>query len=315
MDVLKDLKDSKKRVMANVVEQIAQREVKKRYLPWQYSILTVILTVCIGLFVYAQFSEERPLSAGEVTILDEEQLVEKIKLDKETREIDERNNAIFKLFLERDAYYTYAISQGIKLSEEAVLKEETSLRIRFDQTYEDGNLSIREDIAKLNITKEEYFENHVRPYAIKKVAFNELLNSYYEQYEGAFPFHAQLVIRKEAMDYFTAKYAKEIAYLEEKYQLNSEGLSYNKEYKSGYVVAIERDRFLVVSGAVESYIGRLSNEEIIKKQRNGVWYPIHDVKDKIIIGDKVQVTFSERDYTNTESYDYPANLDNLEIIK
>lgn len=302
MDMLKDLKDSKKRVMTNVVEKIAQREVKKKYQRWQYSnMLTVILTVCIGLFIYTQFNEEKPLSASDVKILDEKSI--EMFLGMESQEF---MNETFQTLIEMDAYYTYALDKGIVFNEDTIVEQENRTQDIYNLIEKDPENI--EKITKLNITLEELFEEYLKPNTIKMVAQNELTKSYLSKYNDAFQFHAYLAVKNEAMQYFLAEYGEEIKHLEEKYQLSAKTTYDSNQLKTGYVVAIEGDRFLVDS----ANNGRISNEESSEKPLHGMWFPIHDVKDKINVGDFVHVKYS---LTTTEEAGTAANLLELEIIE
>lgn len=297
VEVLKDLKDSKKRVMTNVVEKIAQREVKKKYLRWQYSMMTVILTACIGLFIYTQFNEEKPLSASDVKILDEKTI--EIFLGMESQEF---KNETFQTFLEMDAYYAYALDKGIVFTEDTIVEQENRARDIYNLLKNDSKNI--EEFAKLNITLDEFLEEFLESNTFKMIAQSELMKIYDKKYEDAFPLHSYLAVKNEAMEYFFVKYDDEINYLEEKYQVSAKPIYDNNKLETGYVAAIEGDRFLVV--------GSKPNEESSKKPLHGMWFPIHDVKDKINIGESVLVTYS---MTSKEGLDTAANLVELEIIE
>lgn len=136
---------------------------------------------------------------------------------------------------------------------------------------------------------DEYFEKYIDPFNIKGSARNELLKDYQKRYENSFPLHAYLGVKKEAMDYLTAKYVDKISYLKKKYQFSldpKDAYVSGTKYKTGYVVAIEGDRFLVVSG---------------------------EVKDKITVGNMVSVTYSMQERLG--KYGFVANLDEIKIEK
>ncbi|MFJ7736481.1 hypothetical protein ACIQ2D_09055 [Lysinibacillus sp. NPDC097287] len=301
VDVLKDLKDSKKRVMTNVVEQIAQREVKKKYLRWQYSLLTVILTVCIGLFIYTQFNEERPLSASDVKILDEKTIEMFLGMANQ-----EFMNETFQTLLEMDAFYAYALDKGIVFNEDTIVEQDNRTQDIYNLIKNDPEKI--EEFTKSNITLDEFFEEFLEPNTIKMIAQSELMKIYYKKYEDAFPLHAYLAVKNESMQYFLAKYGEEIKHLEEKYQLSAKTSYTSNQLKTGYIAAIEGDRFLVDP----ANNGRISNEENNEKPLHGMWFPIHDVIDKVNVGDYVHVKYS---LTSTEGADTAANLLELEIIE
>ena len=312
--VIRNLSESKKRVMANVVQHIEQRDNKKRAWRWQYSLITIVFTACIGLFFYSQlqFDNKLLLSSNELPILDEDEI--SIMLNVYNPQSEQSRNAFFQTMIEMDAYYAYALSKGIEINEELIDKNRRISKRDFENQLEDEHFN--NSLASLELTLDEYFEKYIEPLNIKEIARNELLKDYQKRYENSFPLHAYLGVKKEAMDYLTAKYPDKIAYLKKKYQFSidpKDAYVSDTKYKTGYVVAIEEDRFLVVSGEVKDLIGHLSNEEMLNQKENGIWYPLHEVKDKIAIGKMVNVTYSMQERLG--KYGFVANLDEIEIVK
>jgi len=308
--VIRDLSESKKRVMANVVQHIEQRDNKKRVWRWQYSVISVFFTACIVLFFYSQLQLDNKLllSSNDLTILDEDEM--STMLNAYNPQSEQSRNELFQTMIEMDAYYAYALSKGIDINHKLEDKE----RLMSKQNLEDDHF--KKNLANLEMSVDEYFEKYIEPFNIKGSARNELLKDYQKRYENSFPLHAYLGVKKEAMDYLTAKYVDRISYLKKKYQFSldpKDAYMSGTKYKTGYVVAIEGDRFLVVSGEVKDLIGYLSNEEMINQKENGIWYPLHEVKEKIIVGNMVSVTYSMQERLGR--YGFVANLDEIKIEK
>lgn len=308
--VIRDLSESKKRVMANVVQHIEQRDNKKRVWRWQYSVISVFFTACIVLFFYSQLQLDNKLllSSNDLPILDEDEM--STMLNAYNPQSEQSRNELFQTMIEMDAYYAYALSKGIDINH----KLEDKDRLMSKQNLEDDHF--KKTLANLEMSVDEYFEKYIEPFNIKGSARNELLKDYQKRYENSFPLHAYLGVKKEAMDYLTAKYVDRISYLEKKYQFSldpKDAYVSGTKYKTGYVVAIEGDRFLVVSGEVKDLIGYLSNEEMINQKENGIWYPLHEVKDKITVGNMVSVTYSMQERLG--KYAFVANLDEIKIEK
>lgn len=308
--VIRDLSESKKRVMANVVQHIEQRDNKKRVWRWQYSVISVFFTACIVLFFYSQLQLDNKLllSSNDLPILDEDEMSTMLNAYKPQSE--QSRNELFQTVIEMDAYYAYALSKGIDINHKLEDKE----RLMSKQNLEDDHF--KKNLANLEMSVDEYFEKYIEPFNIKGSARNELLKDYQKRYENSFPLHAYLGVKKEAMDYLTAKYVDRISYLKQKYQFSldpKDAYVSGTKYKTGYVVAIEGDRFLVVSGEVKDLIGYLSNEEMINQKENGIWYPLHEVKEKIIVGNMVSVTYSMQERLG--KYGFVANLDEIKIEK
>jgi len=308
--VIRDLSESKKRVMANVVQHIEQPDNKKRVWRWQYSVISVFFTACIVLFFYSQLQLDNKLllSSNDLTILDEDEM--STMLNAYNPQSEQSRNELFQTMIEMDAYYAYALSKGIDINHKLEDKE----RLMSKQNLEDDHF--KKNLANLEMSVDEYFEKYIEPFNIKGSARNELLKDYQKRYENSFPLHAYLGVKKEAMDYLTAKYVDRISYLKKKYQFSldpKDAYMSGTKYKTGYVVAIEGDRFLVVSGEVKDLIGYLSNEEMINQKENGIWYPLHEVKDKITVGNMVSVTYSMQERLGR--YGFVANLDEIKIEK
>jgi len=304
VEALKDLQASKNRVMTNVVKQIEQRAIPKHSRRWQLSMFTIILTVCIGIFIYAQINNRDELSANAVPILDEK-IYDMFLLDKGQAEESQFNNLSFQTLIEMDAYYAYAISKGIKFSEATLAGQQLLERKQLFKIGIKKDTELIEKLSNINLSPDEFYEKY---YVVRMFAKAELKKDYYQKYESSFQIHAYSAVKKEAMDYFTAEYGNQIAYLENKYNVSKPNIA--TKYKYGTVVAIEEDRFLVVTGALQEEIGRLSNEEMINKHTNGVWFPLHEVQQKITIGQNVNVTYSLQEALN--QYDFVGNLDEIE---
>ncbi|TKI65977.1 hypothetical protein FC756_15705 [Lysinibacillus mangiferihumi] len=307
--VIRDLTESKKRVMTNVVKQIEHRAISKPSRRGQYSMYTVILTICIGLFIYTQVNNGDKLSANAVPILDET-IYDMILHDAGQTDESQFTSLNFQTLIEFDAYYAYAVSKGIKFSQTAITERQLYEREQFINAIK-NDMKMKKMLAKLKLSPNEYYEKYIGVNAVKIVAHAELMKEYYRKFDSSFQIHARSAVKKEAMDYFTAKYGQQIAYLENKYNVSKPNMS--TQYKYGTVVAMEEDRFLVVTGALQEEIGQLSNEEIINKHTNGVWFPLQEVQDKIAIGQSVNVTYNWQAPLN--QYDFVANLEEIEISK
>lgn len=308
VEALKDLKASKNRVMTNVVRQIEQRAIPKQSRRWQYSMLTVILTLCIGIFIYAQIDNGDEISANAVPILNETYYDMIFQDAIETNESQESINMTFQSLFELDAYYVYAESKNIKFSEKAIAKYMQAEREELEKSYKESAV-FKDGLTRLNLTLDEFFDKYYKANALKWFAQAELIKEYYLKYENSYQMHAYLAVKKEAMDYFTAEYGQQIAYLENKYNVSKPNMS--TQYKYGTVVAIEEDRFLVVTGALPEEIGRLSNEEMINKHTNGVWFPLFASQQKITIGQNVNITYSLQE--RLDQYDFVGDLEEIEI--
>jgi len=96
--VVRDLSESKKRVMTNVVQHLQQRHEKKSAKRWPYGVLAMILSVCIGLFIYQQYNEQQQQASTIPPVLDERILELYLQLDSFMNEKNRLYKASFDNF-------------------------------------------------------------------------------------------------------------------------------------------------------------------------------------------------------------------------
>ncbi len=289
VSVLRDLTESKKRVMTNVIQHLEQRDVKKSSRRWQYSILIVILTVCIGIFMYSQYNDNLELSATIPPVLDEK--VIELHLQRDSR-INGKNRlyaASFDNFLRLESSFAYAQSKGLAPTQEQIDKE---LEMVMEEFNYDINPTFDERLQLLRITRDEFIARYAKPIAYKSAMTNLL----WEQSKNEFPAVSDQIlnwfVERDAMNYLEQHYHKEIAFLREKYKVPPKE-SQMILTRSGMVLAIKEHEFLVVSGVATTDIGKLSADEIVQKYTNGTWFPLVDVPQTLSIGDRVEVQYSE----------------------
>lgn len=325
--VLNDLTESKKRVMTNVVQHLEQREMKKRSWLWQYSVMSIILTVCIGIFIYTQYSGNQEQTASVPTVLDEKFLNLDPQMD------DDEKQDEFNSFLSMESLFGYAQSKGIKPTQEQVDKElkenlknnEQGIVPVNEQDYEkfkelrekskkENAQKFAELLQSLNLSREEYIERYNRPASYKSATIDLLMKhekNYYNVIDYSILF---LLVERDALNYLEEHYSKEIASLRDKYDIPMK--EKKTRSKQGIVVAIEEHEFLVVSGADESNIGKLSIDEITEKHGNGTWFPLIEVPETLSLGDFVEVNFNKYYRYNGDNLNIQlANIDSMKILK
>jgi hypothetical protein len=310
--VLKDLTESKKRVMTNVVQHLEQREMKKRSWRWQYSVMSIVLTVCIGIFLYNQFSGSQEQSASIPIVFDEKLLKFSLEIDPQVKDpkLTSDEKLEFESYLQGEALYAYARSKGIVPNQEQVDQElETWIELGINK----NNAKFTEQLQKMNLTKEEYIEQYTKPMTYKVATINSLLEQEKNQYKDVERLMLYFLVERDALNYFEEHYSQEIAYLREKYDIpmGEKGI----HSKRGAVVAIKEHEFLVVSHADESNIGKLSINEIVQKHGNGTWFPLIDVPKTLSPGDYVEVKYSRDLRKNDDSIIRMGDLDSMEILE
>ncbi|MFJ6208784.1 hypothetical protein [Lysinibacillus sp. NPDC092081] len=288
--VLKDLTESKKRVMTNVVQHLEQREMKKRSWRWQYSVLSIIFTVCIGIFLYTQYSGNQEQLASTPIVLDEKFLNFYLETDPRVKDQTRSNDAKkekFDFFLQAESLYAYARSKGIVPTQKQIDEQlESLMEVGINQ----NEAQLAEQLKMLNVTREEFIEQYIKPLSYKFAIINLLLEQEKNQYKDVNKPILFFLVGKDALNYLEEHDSQEIAALREKYNIPVGEKEIHS--KRGIVVAIKEHEFLVVSYADESDIGKLSIDDIVQKHGNGTWFPLIDVPTTLALGDDVEVKYS-----------------------
>jgi len=287
--VVSDLSESKKRVMSNVVQQLEQRHEKKSAKHWQYGVLTIILSVCLGLFILNQYKDNLQHASNIPPVLDE-RIIE-LQLQKDTYFNGKKRlyRASFDSFLYLESTFTYAQSRKFIPSQEQVEKELE--QIMEDFSY-DTMPTMNERLQMLQMTEEEFIATYGMSIAYKMASVNLLMEASKADYINTSDQIRTWFVEQEAMNYLKQHYRKEIASLQEKYRL-PEKESQMKWKRSGTVLAIKEHEFLVVSGIFENEIRQLSVDELVQKHSNGTWFPLVDVPKTLSVGDRVEVQYSQ----------------------
>ncbi|KPN94584.1 DUF3221 domain-containing protein [Lysinibacillus sp. ZYM-1] len=287
--VVRDLSESKKRVMANVVQQLEQRDEKNSSKRWQYGVLTIILNVCLGLFILNQYKDNLQQASNIPPVLDE-RIIE-LQLQKDTYFNGKKRlyRASFDSFLYLESTFANAQSRKFIPSLEQVEKELE--QIMEDFSY-DTMPTMNERLQMLQMTEEEFIATYGMSIAYKMASVNLLMEASRADYINTSDQIRTWFVEQEAMHYLKQHYRKDIASLQEKYRL-PEKESQMMWKRSGTVLAIKEHEFLVVSGVFDNEVGQLSVDELVQKHSNGTWFPLVDVPKTLSVGDRVEVQYSQ----------------------
>ncbi|MEY9974930.1 hypothetical protein ABH966_005347 [Lysinibacillus sp. RC46] len=308
--VINDLTESKKRVMTNVVQHLEQREMKKRSWRWQYSVLSILFTVCIGIFLYSQFNGSQEQSASIPTVLDEKFLNFYLETDSRVNDQKRSNDAKkqnFESFLQAESLYAYARSKGIVPSQKQIDEQlESLIEVGINQ----NEAQFTEQLKMVNLTREEFIEQ----YSYRLAIINSLLEQEKNQYKDVNRPILYFLVLKDAMNYLEKHYSQEIVALREKFDIPVGEKELHS--KKGLIVAIKEHEFLVVSYADKSDIGKLSIDDIVQKHGNGTWFPLIDAPTTLSLGDNVEVKYSiDIGREKAESKITFADIDSMKILE
>ncbi len=286
--VLNDLTGSKKRVMTNVMKHLEQRDIKKNARGWQYGFLTLMLSVCIGVFIYSQYNGGQEQSANIPTVLDEKILELYLQMDSSMNDENSLKTSSFDSFLHLESTFAYAQSKGLVPTQEEIGE---NLEIMMGEINNEIYPSFEELLQMLQLTRKEYIERYAKPISYKFATINLLREQAKNEYQDVNDQILGWIVERDALNYLEKHYNKEIASLREKYKIPVKE-SQMIPTRRGTVVAIKEHEFLVVSGVISTDIGKLSTDEIVQKHNNGTWFPRVDVPETLSIGDRVEVQYS-----------------------
>ncbi|MGE7840187.1 DUF3221 domain-containing protein [Lysinibacillus sp. NPDC093712] len=286
---VRDLTESKKRVMDKVVQHIEQHHEKKSSKRWQYGVLTMILSICLGVFILNQYKEHQQLATLIPQVLDERIIEIQLQKDSYMNGKKRLYRASFDNFLYLESNFAYAKSKKIVPSQEQVNQE---LELIMDVFGNDTMPTLDERLQKLQMTEEEFIAEYAKAIAYKSATVNLLMEVSRADYKDTSDQIRVWLVEQEAMDFLDQYYHKDIASLREKYKIPDKQ-STMTPVRSGRVLAIKEHEFLVISGVDISDVGQLSVEELVQKHKNGTWFPLVDVPPTLTVGDKVEVQYSK----------------------
>ncbi|MFJ8260509.1 DUF3221 domain-containing protein [Rummeliibacillus sp. NPDC094406] len=311
---LNNLIKSKEKVVTNVLRHIENQTTKKDKSKWGYGILTLFVTGCMFLFIFTQIIDSQNHTANEVPILEKNIFDINIKsqLHQNTLSVEEAEYKAFYDSLQHDANYAYALNKGIVLTENEINNKEKEFLGNLEELKQDPKKKeeFKELLGFLRLTEQQMIDQYIKPQAIKTAAFDQLVSDYYKKHKDAYELHVITSLEQDAMNYLSEKYPKKIANLQGEYDIPKKSKEMGNFLKIGLVVAIEDDKFLVVNNASDEDLSQLSSNGIVKKHKNGTWFPLHHVKQKIRIGDKVQVSSNRIQDTFPEV----ANLVSIKLL-
>ncbi|KOY81611.1 hypothetical protein I6G82_08145 [Lysinibacillus macroides] len=283
--VLRNLSDSKKRVITNVMQHLEQRHEKKSSKRWQYRVLTMILSVCIGLFIYHQYKDAQQASMIP-PVLDEQMLELALQSDAKMNGKNRLYRYSFDSFLMVESAFVYAQSQGLAPTQSQIAKKLEEVMDSFHY----GELTLSERLSMLQMSEEAFIESYAKPIAYKAATGDLLWDATKADYPHTSDQVRMWFVEQEAMAYLEQHYHRELASLREKYKI-PEKFGQATYTRSGMVVALKEYEFLVVSGASASDLAKLSVDEIVQKHTNGTWFPLVKAPKKLSVGDQVEVQY------------------------
>ncbi|WP_320939772.1 DUF3221 domain-containing protein [Lysinibacillus capsici] len=289
--VVRDLSESKKRVMTNVVQHLQQRHEKKSAKRWPYGVLAVILSVCIGLFIYQQYNVQQQQASTIPPVLDERILELYLQLDSFMNGKNRLYKASFDNFLYFESTFAYAQSKKLEPTQEQV--DKALEQFMQEWSYEDDTRPTYDKLLQmLQVTNEGFIENYGKPIAYKMATLDLLWEVSQADYKDVSNPIRTWLVEQAAMNYLEQHYHKDIASLREKYKIPEKD-SQMKLIRSGTVLAIKEHEFLVVSGVLASEVGQKSVDELVQKHSNGTWFPLVDVPQTLSVGDRVEVQYRQ----------------------
>lgn len=220
---LNNLTKSKEKVVRNVLRNIENQSTQKNKFNWGYSIVTLIVTGCMFLFIFTQINNYPKHTANDVPILDKNfyEINIKSQIHQNTLSVEEAKYKAFNDTLQLDADYAYALSKGIVLTENEINKKEEEFLENLQELkqvpkkWED----FKELLGVLKLSEQQIIDQYLKPQAIKTAAFDRLVSDYSKQHKDAYELHVRTSLEQNAMNYLNEKYPEKIANLQRAYNI------------------------------------------------------------------------------------------------
>ncbi|WP_016994228.1 hypothetical protein [Lysinibacillus boronitolerans] len=183
---------------------------KKPVKRWPYGVLAMILSVCIGLFIYQQYNEQQQQASTIPPVLDERILELYLQLDSFMNGKNRLYKASFDNFLYFESTFVYAQSKKLVPTQEQI--DKALEQFMQEWSYENDTRPTYEKLLQmLQVTNEGFIENYGKPIAYKMATFDLLWEASQADYkEVSNPIRTWLVEQK-AMNYLEQHYHKDIA--------------------------------------------------------------------------------------------------------
>lgn len=261
-----DMTASKERVKRHVLQQ----RYTNRKRPLRFTLLTVMLTLCVAGFVFMQLLTKE---TKQTTALFQEMQLEHFERISQMmwpgQEQPYYKEEAYRSYEKLVATYYFAKSLGIDYSKDDLEVERKKQTEQLEMLHQSPEY---EGLFQ-GLAPKQYVETYLEPLLPMYTVRAKLYDKYKEKYPTFYAY--QEVANIDAKRYFQAHFAEQTtAFLKDhniEMHSNSSGTT-----KVGTVAKVEANTFLFIEGVIPEDLNTMSEEQLKEKYKEADWYPVLD---------------------------------------
>lgn len=261
-----DLTASKERVKKHVLKQA---HINRRK-PFRFTLLTVVLTLCVAGFVMVQLLTNETKQTS--SLFHERQLEHFERISQNMRPGKEQELYKEEAYLSYEklvASYYFAKSLGIDYSKDDLEVERKKQVEQLEMLHQSPGY---EDFFQ-GLTAKQYVATYLEPLLPMYTVRAKLYDKYKEKYPSFYAY--QEVATIDAKRYFQANFAEQATTFQMEHNIKIRSSSYGSS-KVGTVAKVESNVFLFVEGVVPDDLDHMTEEQLAEKYEQADWYPMLD---------------------------------------
>lgn len=261
-----DLTASKERVKKHVLKQA---HINRRK-PFRFTLLTVVLTLCVAGFVMVQLLTNETKQTS--SLFHERQLQHFERISQNMWPGKEQE------FYKEDAYLSY---------EKLVASYYFAKSLGIDYTKDELEVERKKQVEQLEmlhqspeyeglfqgLTPKQYVETYLEPLLPMYTVRAKLYDKYKEKYPTFYAY--QEVATIDAKRYFQANFAEQATTFQKEHNIKIRSSSYGSS-RIGTVAKVESNVFLFVEGVIPDDLDHMTKKQLAEKYEQADWYPVLD---------------------------------------
>lgn len=261
-----DLTASKERVKKHVLQQA---HINRRK-PFRFTLLTVVLTLCVAGFVMVQLLTNETKQTS--SLFHERQLEHFERISQimwPGKEQEFYKEEAYLSYEKLVASYYFAKSLGIDYSKDDLEVERKKQVEQLEMLHQSPGY---EDFFQ-GFTPKQYVETYLESLLPMYTVRTKLYDKYKEKYPTFYAY--QEVATMDAKRYFQANFAEQATTFQKEHNIKIHSSSYGSS-KVGTVAKVESNVFLFVEGVIPDDLDHMTEEQLAEKYEQADWYPVLD---------------------------------------
>ncbi|WP_342534417.1 hypothetical protein MHB40_09550 [Lysinibacillus sp. FSL K6-0057] len=265
LKVAGDMTASKERVKKHVLQQSINRRK-----PFRFTLLTVVLTLCMAGFVMVQLLTNEPKQTS--SLFHERQLEHFERINqtmwpgKEQEFYKEESYLSYEKLV---AAYYFATSLGIDYSKAELEMERKKQVEQLEMLYQSSEY----EALFQGLAPKQYVETYLEPLLPMYTTRTKLYALYKEKYPAFYAY--QEVANIDAKRYFQAHYTEQATAFQKEQNIVIRTSSHGASMV-GTVAKVESNVFLFIEGVIPEDLEHMTEEQLSEKYEQADWYPVLD---------------------------------------